>query len=422
MTYKELNTILESKPQEYLSPLQDLVALDTSCIGHGIDGGREKAGQDYIAQLMRQLGGQVKIVPMCEEDIQKGISEYGEGNPGHVYKDRSNVYATFKGGSGKSLMFNGHIDTIPAEDEARWSVPPLSAEVRDGKLYGLGVCDMKGGLMASVMAVKLLKDAGIDLPGTVFITSVADEEGGGNGSIAAAIQGLKADSVLVCEPTSDELIAATMGFVFFRVEVEGLSIHSGAKWLGVSAIDKCLKLISALGELEHKWLLQYKHPLLPPPNLNVGTIRGGSVGSTVPGSCMFETCIHYHPGTMSHNQIVQEFTQTIACAADGDIWLRERRPKLTMYQSGGAYEMNIEHPFVRSFERAFTAVRGVTPKITGSPAGCDSRIWRNIAGCPTLQYGPGFMAQCHSVDEYLDLSVYYETILIYAQLILDWCK
>jgi len=417
-----LRNILETNPEEYLQPLIDLTALDTSCIGHGIDGGNEKAGQDYMARLLEELGAQVQTVSMCEEDIQKAILKYSEGNPGHNYDNRSNVYAVFKGGSGKSLMFNGHIDTIPAEDKERWTTSPLSPKVRDGKLYGLGVCDMKGGLMASVMAVKLLQDAGIELPGQVIITSVADEEGGGNGSVAAAMQGLKADGVLVCEPTSDELIAATMGFVFFRVEVEGLSIHSGAKWKGVSAIEKCIKLISALNELEHKWLLQYKHPLLPPPNLNVGTIHGGSVGSTVAGNCFFETCIHYHPETMSHEQIIKEFTEAIDCASDGDLWLRDHSPKLTIYQSGGAYEMELDHPFVHSFKHAFTDVRGSPPKVTGSPAGCDSRVWRNIACCPTLQYGPGYMEQCHSVDEYVELSVYYETILIYARFILEWCK
>jgi acetylornithine deacetylase len=357
---------------------------------------------------------------MREDDIQKSIAAFGEGNPGHNYDERWNVYATFEGGSGKSLMFNGHMDTLPAGDESLWLSPPLSPEIKNGKLYGLGVCDMKGGLMASVMAVKLLKDAGISLPGTVFITSVADEEGGGNGSIAAAIQGEKADGVIVCEPTNRELIAATMGFVFFRVAVGGIAVHSGAKWLGVSAIEKCMKLLTALNELEHGWLLRYKHLLLPPPSLNIGTIHGGTAGATVADSCVFETCIHYH--SMSHDQVVREFTEAIERACDGDAWLRGHRPEITLYQSGRSYEMDLTHPFADSFKRAFAAVYGHPPTITGSPAGCDSRIWRNIAGCPTLQFGPGSLEQCHSVNEYIELSAYYEAILIYAEMILDWCK
>lgn len=95
-------------------------------------------------------------------------------------------------------------------------------------MYGRGTADMKGGLMASVMAVQLLKDAGLEkLPGDVMITSVCDEEGGGNGSMQAIMSGQKADGVVVCEGTSDELILAHMGFVFFKVEFEGKACHSG---------------------------------------------------------------------------------------------------------------------------------------------------------------------------------------------------
>ena len=94
--------------------------------------------------------------------------------------------------------------------------------------------------------------------------------------MAAIMSGEKADGVVVCEPSSDELILAHMGFVFFKVEFEGKANHSGAKWKGVSAIDKALKVIRELEELEHKWLLTYKHPLLPAPNLNIGTIHGAA--------------------------------------------------------------------------------------------------------------------------------------------------
>ena len=119
---------------------------------------------------------------------------------------------------------------------------------------------MKGGLMASVMAVQLLKDAGMELPGDVVITSVCDEEGGGNGSMQAVMRGLKADGVVNCEGSSDELILAHMGWVFFKVDFEGKACHSGGKKNGVSAIDKAIKVIQALNEMEHRWLLEYKHP------------------------------------------------------------------------------------------------------------------------------------------------------------------
>lgn len=419
--FELLRNTLERSREAYLKPLRDLVAIDTHCLGHGIEGGLEKEGQAYMACLMEKLGAAVVVRQMAEEDIQMALSLHREGNPGHNYDGRENVYGLFRGSGGRSLMFNGHMDTMPAGNLSLWKHPPHDAVVEDGKLYGLGAADMKGGLMAAVMAVKLLKDAGIGLPGDVTITSVADEEGGGNGSIAAAVQGLKADGVVVCEPTNGKLIAAHMGFVFFKVRVEGLATHSGNKWMGVSAIEKAMALIRAIDELEHRWLLRYKHPLLPAPNLNVGTIRGGAAGSTVPDECVFEVCVHYLPVQMSYDQVVEEFTSAIGWATKGDAWLTGHPPKVSVYQAGGAFEMDPLHPFADAFRSAHEAATGRAVEIVGSPAGCDSRVWRNIAGCPTLQFGPGRLEECHAANEYVALDSYFEAILTYASLILTWC-
>ena len=276
--------------------------------------------------------------------------------------------------------------------------------------------------MAATMAVKLLQDAGIPFSGSVKITSVCDEEGGGNGSMQAIMSGQRADGVVVCEGTSDELILAHMGFVFFRVKFAGKACHSGAKQNGVSAIEKSIKVIQALNEKEHDWLLHYKHPLLPAPNLNVGLIHGGTAGSTVAEDCMFEVCVHYLPNQMSHNQVVKEFQDVVERVAKSDAWLEEHLPEIQITQFGGGFEMEEHSPFVDSFKRAYSEVRGKDVKVVGSPAGCDSRLWRNIAECPTIQFGPGNLAQCHAVDEWLDLEAYLQSILIYAELILDFCR
>lgn len=418
-----LKEVLEQNKDRYIERLKELVAIDTHDLGHGIAGGLEKEGQEYMLRLFSEMGAEVRQDPMKEADIVKCYETYQEGNLGHNQTDRLNVYARFKGNTGgRSLMFNGHIDVMPADETDEWTYPPFEPTIAGGRLYGRGTADMKGGLMAAVMAVQLLKDAGEALPGDVIVTSVCDEEGGGNGSMQAIMSGERADGVVVCEPSSDELILAHMGFVFFRVEFEGKSCHSGGKRNGVSAIDKAIKLIHALNEKEHEWLLQYKHPLLPAPNLNVGVIRGGSAGSTVSGDCMFETCVHYLPNQMSHDQVVAEFTETVERVTKSDAWLSEHPPKVTIYQAGGGFEMETEHAFVKSFQRAYRQAREKDVEIVGSPAGCDSRLWKNIAKCPTLQFGPGNLAQCHAVDEWLEIESYLEAILIYAELILDFCK
>lgn len=418
---ENLKTVLELHKEEYIQYLKELVNIDTQDIGHGIDGGLEKGGQEYLKGLFEMLGAdKIEVDPMSEEVIQSCIRMHNEGNAGHNYDDRYNLYATFKGNGGKSLMFNGHIDTMPPGVLAQWETPPHEATVREGRLYGLGTADMKGGLMASVLAVKLLKDAGAKLPGDVIITSVCDEEGGGNGSMIAAMNQKKADGVVVCEGTSDELILAHMGFVFFHVKIKGKANHSGGKWLGVSAIEKAMKIIRGLEEVEHQWLLQYKHPLLPAPNLNIGVINGGTAGSTVPGECEFKMCVHYLPGIMSYKQVVEEVASTIQRIADSDLWLKDHPPVVEIYQAGGGFEMEEHSAFVNAFKSAYETARGKRVKVVGSPAGCDSRIWKNIAKCPTIQFGPGNLEQCHSVNEYVEISAYLEAILVYAELILAW--
>lgn len=415
-----LRDTLEKNKDIYIKNLLDIVSIDTHVIGHGIDGGLEKYGQEFMESLFKDMGADSIVLDPVEESIIKSsLKLYQEGNPGHNNQDRYNVYAAFKGNGKKSIMFNGHIDTMPAEARL-WKYPPHNPVIEDGKIYGLGACDMKGGLMAATMAVKLIKDSGIKLPGDVIITSVADEEGGGNGSIVAAMNGQKADAVVVCEATDNKLIAAHMGFVFFNVEIEGKANHSGAKWLGVSAIEKAVNIITKLNELEHNWLMVYKHPLLPSPSLNVGKIEGGTAGSTVAGHCKFQVCVHYVPGVMNYDSVVNEFTHAVELASQGDDWLKSHKPEITVYQAGGPFEMDLDHPFVNCFKDAYAEATGEKVKIEGSPAGCDSRTWRRIAKCPTLQYGPGELAKCHAVNEYIPVEEYLKAILIYAELILKW--
>lgn len=420
----QLRKCLDANQEKYIQRLLDLVSIDTQVIGHGIEGGREAAGQEYLISLMAEMGAdRIERDQMVEETVQAALSQHQEGNPGHNYKDRYNVYASFKGEtSERSLLFNGHVDVMPPGNDADWETPPFKPEIRDGKIFGRGVCDMKGGLMAALMALQLLKDASIPLPFDVKIVSVCDEEGGGNGSIQAAMRGQKADGVIVCEPSDDKIIVALMGFIFFKVEVEGSAIHSGSKWFGVSAIEKAMKIIRAIEEQEHKWLMLYRHPYLPAPTSNVGVISGGTAGSTVADYCCFKTCVHYLPNAFDFGKMKKEYEGVIDRCCDGDEWLKDHRPKISIYQAGGAFEMETDHPFVESFQCAYRSVSGKNPEINGFPFGNDCRTWRNIAGCPTLQYGPGSMKECHTVNEFLSIESYLKAILVYAQMILEWGK
>lgn len=421
----ELRKKLDETFAKYLSIAQDLIRLDTQCIGHGIDGGKEKAGQDFIADLMREWGAdEVVADPMSEEVIRKAIKQHGEGNPDHVYDDRFNVYGTFRGShshEARSILFNGHMDTMPPGDPDLWTRSPWEPAVADGKLYGRGAADMKVGLLAPLFALHLLHECGFRPEGDVKIISVADEEGGGNGSIQAAMNGVTADAAVVCEGTDDELILSHMGFVFFEIKSRGLAIHAGNKFQGVSAIEKMLRLIAELREVEHGWLAHYKHPLLPSPSINIGEIYGGTAGSTVADLCTIRICVHYLPEIMNRALVEREINAAMKRVEAGDSWLSAHPFESEVYQSGGSYEMAPSHDLTEAFRKAYSETMLREVKIVGSPGGCDSRVWRNIANIPTLQFGPGRLAQCHTIDEYVELEQFQNSILIYAHLIRNWC-
>lgn len=413
---------LEDNKVEYLKYLKELVNIDTQHIGQGIDGGREKKGQEYLAKLAQNIGADAVVFDQMHEDyILRANEEYGEGNLNHNYTDRENLYITFgENHDGKTLMFNGHMDTMPPGPLDLWNTHPHQATIKDGKLYGLGTADMKAGLMASLLAVKLLKDANIEVANNVVISSVVDEEGGGNGSIQAAYNAPSADAVVVCEGTDFELILAHMGFVFFRITTIGKANHAGEKYRGVSAIEKMQKVISGLQELEYGWLFDYKHKLLPPPNINIGVLKGGTSGATVPGKCDLEICIHYHPTTMDFDFVTQSVVDTVNRVAESDHWLKENPPVIEMFQKGGAFENSEDSEVVDAFKESYKKVMNQDVKVVGSPAGCDSRIWKNIAKTDTIQYGPGRLSECHSPNEFVRVDEFYKSILMYAMLIINY--
>ncbi len=412
-----LNNKLEENKEGYIDFLKELVKIDTRVVGHGIDGGYELNGQKFLARKIREMGGRAEFFEVTEDLIQRGIEQYGEGNPGHNYENRPDLVGHFQGsGGGRSLILNGHIDTMPYGEKDLWEHNPFLGEVVDGEVYGLGSTDMKGGLAASLLAIDIIRTAGIKLQGDIIFQSVIDEEGGGNGTLACVQKGYKADGAIVCEPTDNNLQVGHMGFVFYRIKVQGKALHSSRKWEGVNAIEKAIKLIEALYELEHNWLMRYKHPLMPPPTLNIGVIKGGEAGSTVPADCEFKLCLHFFPGLEKKN-IENEVHQALNNVVIGDPWLREHPLIIEKYQEGGSYEIPVNHELVTIFQDKIPAGK----EITASPAGNDARLLHNIANTPTVVFGPGNPEKSHSIDESIPVKDYLESILVLAAFIINWC-
>jgi acetylornithine deacetylase/succinyl-diaminopimelate desuccinylase-like protein len=188
-------------------------------------------------------------------------------------------------GAGDTLMLNGHIDVVPTGDPEAWAEYPFSGDIRDGRLYGRGSCDMKAGLLAAHWAVQAIRTAGVRLRGDLIVASVQGEEDGGLGTFATLQRGWRANACVIPEPTELHIIPANSGALTFRLRIRGQATHAARRTEGVSSIDKFWPIWQALQDLENRRHeaanpLMWRWPLAHP--ISIGTLRAGDWASSVP--------------------------------------------------------------------------------------------------------------------------------------------
>ena len=423
----ELRDKIQKNEQHYIEFLQKLIQFDTSVIRHGEDGQEEKA-QIYLAEYLRNMGCEVQLFEP-DNDVMKKYPSY---NAGHSYQGRPVLVATYKGGgNGKSIILNGHIDTMPSGDLEKWHTNPWKMEIKNGKMYGLGTDDMKGGLASEILGLELALSMGFQPAGDIIIESVVDEEGGGNGSLAAVAAGYKADAAIIAEGSMLNCYVANRGAWLVQVEVEGKPIHASLRGFGENAIDKMVKVIQALHELEIKWATTRRHPLLGPATINIGCIEGGVAASTVPENCTLKFDVEYYPSEITKtgdrvkidkDDIVREVEEYLNRMASGDEWLKDHPLKFTWYQDCPPYETDAKETIVETVLEAANKVTGGKSEIGGLTCGCDARHLTNIAGIPTVVFGPGTCHNAHVVNEYLEKEEYLKSIEAFAEIIMNWTK
>src|SRR5215207_1785317 len=245
---------------------QDLVDLTTDLIRIESITGNEGAVQAYLTEFVARIG---LAVDVFEPDLEApGTHPAYYPIEGLSFAGRPNVVATWRGsGGGQSLLLNGHVDTIPVEPVREWRVAPFSGEVIDGRLYGRGASDMKGGVAAMTMALQVLKDLGVRLRGDLIVEYVVDEELTGYGTLAAIQKGYRADAG-ICLETSDLAVQpGCVGRLWFTLKIRGRAVSVTRHWEGVSAIDKGIKFVQAFKDLEQMRWRDLSHPLYPDARL-----------------------------------------------------------------------------------------------------------------------------------------------------------
>lgn len=368
--------------------------------------GHEAEAQRWLGRHMQELGLQVDLWTIDVPEVKKHPQFPG------MEVDRSQHEAVGLVGiwqkevtPGKRLIFNGHIDVVPVGDPANWQHSPLGAELEDGRIYGRGACDMKGGLMAALYALKAIKDSGVPLAGSLLIESVIGEEDGGLGTFATLQRGYTGDAAIVCEPTSLNLIPAQAGALTFTVRVSGKSAHACVRLEGVSAIEKYLDIHRALLQLERERNSEVEHPLLGqlelPYPLSIGRVQAGNWSSSVPEELTFEGRIGVAMGESSA-AVRQQFEQTLANLAETDPWLRDH--PLAIEWSGGQFdsgETPLDSPLVDLCRQTLLDLIGHAPQLEGAPYGSDLRLLVNQGHIPTLLFGPGNVRIAHMPDEFV---------------------
>lgn len=372
-----------TQPPEHAPPLSQellaqLVAIDSrnSALVPGGPGEGEIAAA--IAAFLQDAGLEVTIL---------------EPQPGHP-----SVVGRLRGsGGGRTLLLNGHVDTVGFGGMDA----PLTPQVAQDRLYGRGAYDMKGGVAAALVAAAILA-VGAPMRGDLLMTAVADEEHASLGT-QAVVEHLRAtettvDGAIVTEPTDLAISPAHKGFVWATITTQGRAAHGSRRADGIDAIAHMGRVLGALEGLDRALQERPAHPLLGHASLHASLITGGTELSTYPAQCTLQIERRTLPGE-SPATIADEITALLSALHFEDTLFRAEMT-LTLYRP--SLETPAESPIVRALMDAATLRLGQPPAIVGTTFWTDAALL-GYAGIPTVLFGPSG-AGLHADVEWVDLS------------------
>lgn len=386
--------------------------------------GKEAAAQAIIIEKCRELGLQLDIWEIGDKTLTNHPAYCSDRKD---YTGNPNVVGILRGtGGGKSLILNGHIDVVPENNLAEWEHDPFSGFIQEGKLYGRGSTDMKGGTVALLLALEAIINAEIKLKGDIIFQSVIEEESGGAGTLAAVLRGYRADGAIIPEPTNLKIFPKQQGSMWFRVTVKGRAAHGGTRYEGVNAIEKGIAVINQLSELEkvrNSRIIDplYKNIPIPIP-INIGKIHGGDWPSSVPDICIIEGRIGVAPDE-EMSKVQAELEHALQELGNKDDWFKENPTTVEWY--GGRWipgDLEADHPLLTALETSYLIVTGTSPVIEASPWGTDGGVLSKIGEIPVVIFGPGVTEVAHDANEYIVLEDLFTSAEIIATTILHWCE
>lgn len=401
--------------------LEDLVS-EPSVIG------RESGAQEVLARELTRA--QFEITRL---EIPGDIgADPAAGVPRLPYAGRYDVIGR-RGtrGVGRSLVLNGHMDVVPAEDASRWSSAPFEPTRCDGWLVGRGAGDMKAGFAAGLLAVWALDRADPGwLTGSLSIVSVIEEEATGNGTLAAGRAGHLGEAALLLEPTELEILLGGIALIWVSIEVEGRAGHAEAALASVNPIRAISPIIDALLRLEAEMNDGHRDGPLHDPvfasiehpyNVNIGKVDAGDWASSVPSVARLEVRVG-HPRHWTSDEAFERVRGAVLEAAAQDDWFAEHPPVITM--SGYRAERYYQDPqaeIVGALSRAHEVVHRSAPPLVTIGSTTDARFYLNQFGVPAVAYGPR-TRNMHGTDEAVELDSIIECARVVARFLRDWYR
>ena len=371
---------------------------------------------------------EAEVVRICQELVRiKSVNPPGDELPAAEYvaftlkkaglevelishnTTRASVLARLKSSrKTPSLLFNGHLDTVPVGTE-KWTHDPFQAEIADGRIWGRGTADMKGGLAALMVAAKTLSEVGLPLQGDLILAATAGEETDslGGTSIATRPNLGPVQAVVIPEPSYNNIYVAEKGALWLELTTRGKTAHGSMPEMGQNAIMMMLTFVNELVKMNVPY---EEHPLLGGFTQSINTMTGGVKTNVVPDSCVATVDMRTVPG-QDHQAIVKQVEDLIARLNDR---MPDFKASVRIANDRIPIETSPQEPVVQSFADVVAEVTGHRPVPKGVRYYTDAAAFVPALKTPMIICGPGDAKLAHQPDEYVEVSKLIEAAKIYT--------
>ena len=407
-----LSDYLESRTEETIKTLDELVRIQT----HVPPGENYAKVMDYAAHKLNDLGFEVEQILM-----PRGLFEKKNPRLAHLRGDRVNLCAKKNSGKKKTLLINTHLDVVPASPG--WRVPPFECTVKEGRIFGRGVADSKGGPAALFTVLRAFQELDITPRYNLNIALTTDEEMGPYSGLChlADLGKLKADYFLSMDGDSDDITIASNGNVDWQIDVFGRSYHSGSSFLGVNAIEKSIPVMNELMLLKEK--VQMRRSKVPAsvaitqktgiktlmPVLNITMMNAGVKQNIVPDKCTMKGDRRFIPEE-KYDDVCREFDKVISN-------VKLKHPEIELnYSCDEIYApllTDMDHPWVKEVQDVASEIAGRKISLAGAQGSLDVAYASRVTGLPACCFGIG--RRTHSNAHADDENIMVDDLVMYTK-------